>query len=135
MRLIEYLSVKLYHNMKRLLIGLLLMALGKTAQAQTWETGLAINKTHLWQYESDYVDRTQRLGISAMARYQNPNATHLLLKNNEIGFEHSRGELKIGYHRGERTNLKYSSTSFTLNNYFANFGTLKKGFQVSMGLH
>jgi hypothetical protein len=121
--------------MKHLLTGLILLTWGCTAQAQTWETGLAINKTHLWQYESDYADRTQRLGISAMARYQNPNATHLLLKNNEIGFEHSRGELKIGYHRGERTNLKYSSTSFTLNNYFANFGTLKKGFQVSMGLH
>ena len=122
--------------MKHLLTGLIFLTWGCTAQAQTWETGLAINKTHLWQSDSyvDYTGRTEGLGVSIMARYQNPTF-FFLLKNNEIGFEHSRGELKIGYHRGERTNLKYSSTSFTLNNYFANFGTLKKGFQVSMGLH
>ncbi len=33
--------------MKHLLTGLILLTWGCTAQAQTWETGLAINKTHL----------------------------------------------------------------------------------------
>jgi hypothetical protein len=128
--------------MKHLLTGLILLTWGCTAQAQTWETGLAINKTHLWQSDSyvDYVRRTEGLGISAMARYQSPNS-FFLFRNNEAGFEFSHGEIYIHEHispggaGGDYTNLKYSSTSFTLNNYFANFGTIKKGFQVSMGLH
>jgi hypothetical protein len=128
--------------MKHLLTGLIFLTWGCTAQAQTWETGLAINKTHLWQSDSyiDYTGRTEGLGVSIMARYQNPTFL-LLLKNNEIGFEHSRGEVWIQQHTspggsgGDYTYLKYSTTSVTLNNYFANFGTLKKGFQVSMGLH
>jgi len=128
--------------MKRFLTGLIFLTRVFTAQAQTWETGLAINKTHLWQSDNyvDYTRRTEGLGVSIMARYQNPTF-FFLLKNNEVGFEHSRGEVWIRQHTspggsgGDYTNLKYSSTSFTLNNYFANFGTLKKGFQLSMGLH
>ncbi len=146
MRLIEYLSVKLYHNMKRLLIGLLSMALGNTAQAQTWETGVAINTNHLWQHYKyapySYVNsRTDGFGLSLMARYQNPKATYLLFKNNEVGLELSRGQIEIqakgsaGAPTGIRTSINYTTSSLTLNNYFVNFGTLNKEFQVALGLH
>ena len=128
--------------MKHLLTGLILLTWGCTAQAQTWETGLAINKTHLWQSNSynNYVDRTEGLGISAMARYQRPKS-FFLFRNNEAGLEFSHGEIYIQEHKspggagGNITNIKYNTTSFTLNNYFVNFGTLNKGFQVAMGFH
>jgi hypothetical protein len=128
--------------MKHLLTGLILLTWGCTAQAQTWETGLAINKTHLWQSDSyvDYVDRTEGLGISAMARYQSPKS-FFLFRNNEAGFEFSHGRIYIHEHispggaGGDATSIKYNTTSFTLNNYFVNLGTLNKGFQVAMGFH
>lgn len=128
--------------MKRFLTGFIILTRILTTHAQTWETGLAINKTHLWQSEGfvSKTIRTEGLGVSIMARYQNP-AADFFINHNELGFEHSRGEIFIeerqssGGAGGDYTFLKYSSTSFTLNNYFANFGTLKKGFQVSLGLH
>ena len=144
MRLVEYLIMIFHNHMKRLLIGLLLMALGKTAQAQTWETGLAINTTHLWQSpEYAYLkNRTDGLGLSLMARYQNPKATYLVLKNNEVGLELSRGQIEVqarGQHAGARTgittSINYSTSSLSLNNYFINFGTLNKEFQVALGIH
>ncbi|MFM6951911.1 MAG: hypothetical protein ACKOXR_02050 [Bacteroidota bacterium] len=53
--------------MKRFLTGLIFLTEICTAQAQTWETGLAVNETHLWKSYSgvDCVDRTEGLGISA----------------------------------------------------------------------
>jgi hypothetical protein len=128
--------------MKHLLTGLIFLTWGYTAQAQTWETGLAINKTYLWQSNSgvDGVDRTEGLGISAMARYQRPKS-FFLFRNNEAGLEFSHGGIYIQEHTspggagGGITNIKYNTTSFTLNNYFVNFGTLNKGFQVAMGFH
>lgn len=146
MLLIEYLIVKIYHNMKRLLIGLLLMALGNTVQAQTLETGVAINTNHLWQNYKyapySYLNsRTDGFGLSLMARYQNPKATYLLLKNNEVGLELSRGQIEVQAQghtfapTGITTSINYTTGSLTLNNYFVNFGTLNKEFQVALGLH
>jgi hypothetical protein len=131
-----------YYKMKQFLTGSILLIIALGAQAQTLETGLAINNTHLWQSNSynDYVERTEGLGISAMARYQRPKS-FFLFKNNEAGFEFSHGEIYIKEHTspggggGNVTNIKYNATSFTLNNYFVNFGTLNKGFQVAMGFH
>jgi hypothetical protein len=128
--------------MKQFLTGSILLIIALGARAQTLETGLAINKTHLWQSSSgvDGVDRTEGLGISAMARYQRPKS-FFLFRNNEAGFEFSHGEIYIHEHispggaGGNITNIKFNTTSFTLNNYFVNFGTLNKGFQVAMGFH
>jgi hypothetical protein len=72
--------------MKQFLTGLISLFIALGAQAQTLETGLAINNTHLWQSNSYnyYVERTEGLGISAMARYQRPKS-FFLFKNNEAG--------------------------------------------------
>ena len=131
-----------YDKMKQFLTGSILLIIALGAQAQTLETGLAINNTHLWQSNSynDYVERTEGLGISAMARYQRPKS-FFLFRNNEAGLEFSHGGIYIQEHTspggagGGITNIKYNATSFTLNNYFVNFGTLNKGFQVAMGFH
>ncbi len=82
-----------YDKMKQFLTGSILLIIALGAQAQTLETGLAINNTHLWQSNSynDYVERTEGLGISAMARYQRPKS-FFLFKNNEAGFEFSHGD-------------------------------------------
>ena len=119
--------------MKHLLTGLIFLTWGCTAKAQTWETGLAINKTHLWQSDSyvDYVDRTEGLGISAMARYQSPKS-FFLFRNNEAGFEFSHGRIYIHEHispggaGGDATSIKYNTTSFTINNYFVNLKSMNK---------
>jgi hypothetical protein len=82
--------------MKRFLTGFIILTRILTTHAQTWETGLAINKTHLWQSDGfvNNTSRTEGLGISIMARYQNPTA-NFFINHNELGFEHSRGEIFI----------------------------------------
>ncbi len=128
--------------MKQFLTGLISLFIAMGAQAQTWETGLSVNANHLWQsHESLHLDsRTDGYGLSVMARYQNPNTTYLLLKNNELGLEFSQGQIEIQNwggvsSRGITTSINYKSSSLTLNNYFVNFGSLEKGFQVALGLH
>lgn len=127
--------------MKRFLTGLIFLMGVFTAQGQTLETGVAINTNHLWQSNDFHLQsRTDGFGLSLMARYQNPNATYLLLKNNEVGLEFSQGQIELrtagpsGFF-GSLTAINYSARSLTLNNYFVNFGTLDKGFQVALGLH
>ena len=85
--------------MKQFLPGLISLFTALGAQAQILETGLAINKTHLWQSNSynNYADMTEGFGISAMARYQRPKS-FFLFKNNEAGFEFSHGEIYIQEH-------------------------------------
>ena len=114
--------------MKHLLTGLIFLTWGCTAQAQTWETGLAINKTHLWQRsEFTYLKkRIDGIGLSFMARYQNPQATYLVLKNNEVGLELSRAQIEMqamgsaGAPTSIATYINYTTSSLTLNNYFIN---------------
>ncbi len=128
--------------MKRFLTGLIFLTGVCTAQGQTLETGVAINATHLWQSFNVYpsVSRTEGLGMSIMARYQNPHA-FFLLKNNEVGLEYNRGGIWMSEHTGpsmiggDYTGFAYRSASITLNNNFVNFGTISKGFQVSLGVH
>lgn len=114
--------------MKHLLKGLIFLTWGCTAQAQTWETGLAINTTHLWQRsEFTYLKkRIDGIGLSFMARYQNPQATYLVLKNNEVGLELSRAQIEMqamgsaGAPTSIATYINYTTSSLTLNNYFIN---------------
>ena len=52
-----------------ILIGLISLIIPFVEQVQILETGLVINKTHLWQSDNyvDCINRTEGLGISAMA--------------------------------------------------------------------
>ena len=81
--------------MKQFITGLISLFITLGAQAQTLETGLAVNKTYLWQSNSgvDGVDRSEGLGISAMARYQRPKS-FFLFRNNEV---ESNPVRKMGY--------------------------------------
>ena len=83
--------------MKQFLTGLISLFTALGAQAQTLETGVAINASHLYKSDiGNYVhNRTDGLGISLMARYQNPNATYLVFKNNEVGLEFCRGQIEV----------------------------------------
>lgn len=56
-------------NYEAILVGLISLIIPFGAQIQILETGLAINKTHLWQSDNyvDGVDRIEGLGISPMA--------------------------------------------------------------------
>lgn len=85
--------------MKQFITGLISLFITLGAQAQTLETGLAVNKTYLWQSNSgvDGVDRSEGLGISAMARYQRPKS-FFLFRNNEAGLEFSHGGIYIQEH-------------------------------------
>lgn len=129
--------------MKQFLTGLISLFTALGGHAQTLETGLAINASHLYKSEfGDYVhNRTDGFGISLMARYQNPNATYLVLKNNEVGLEFCRGQIEVqaegrgGSPTGATASINYTTSSLSLNNYFVNFGSLDKGFQVALGLH
>ena len=131
-----------FDKMKQFLTGLISLFTALGAQAQTLETGVAINATHLWETSNKYSHkiRTEGLGMSIMARYQNPH-TIFLFKNNEVGMEYSRGGIWMWEHvgpsqiGGDHTRIEYSSASFTLNNYFANFGTLNNRIQFSLGMH
>lgn len=116
--------------------------LAMQVNAQTIEFGFGLNKTHLWQQDRwlDGFSRKDGLGISIMARYQNP-AAFFLLRNNEAGLEYGRGKISILAHTspggagGDYTKIRYQTVSLTLNNYFVNFKTITKGFQLSLGLH
>ncbi len=129
--------------MKQFLSGSILLIIALGARAQTLETGLAINASHLYKSDiGNYVhNRKDGFGLSLMARYQNPNATYLVLKNNEVGLEFCRGQIEVqaegrgGGPTGNTTSINYTTSSLSLNNYFVNFGSLDKGFQVALGLH
>ncbi len=119
-----------------------IFCINSTLVSQNLEIGLGVNKNHLWQSDTyiSGVSRKDGLGLTFMGRYQNPNL-FFLLRNNEAGVEYSRGEIYIGQHTspggagGNRLYMKYRVLSFTLNNYFINFKTLNKPFQVGLGLH
>lgn len=128
--------------MYRFVLIFLFYSFGMTLNCQTLETGIAINKTHLW-YARNYealINQKDKLGISLIARYQNP-AAFFMLRNNEACIEYCRGQIDISEHgsaasgSGPSIDIMYKNLSITLNNYMVNFGTLTKGFQVSLGMH
>lgn len=110
--------------------------------SQTFEFGLGINKTHLWYARSSeaIINQKDKLGISLTARYQNP-AAFFMFRNNEACIEYCRGQMDISEHgsaasmSGPSTDIMYKNLSISVNNYMVNFGTLNKGFQVSLGMH
>lgn len=130
--------------MKRIIILIALSMSGLLLlKSQSFELGLARNYNLLsfagWGYV-DWVSRQNKSGISAYARYQNPKL-FFLLKNNSIGIDYTRGAVYINEHTspsgagGNSLSVDYRGFSITGNNYFANFKTLKKKIQISMGLH
>jgi|1048.fasta_scaffold93385_1 hypothetical protein len=127
--------------MKRFLTGLIFSMGVFTAQGQTLETGISINFNHLCPSNDFHLQsRADGLGLSLMARFQKPKANNLFLKNNEFGIEFSHGNIQLGSmgpsgFLSYQTTINYSAGSVTWNNYFVNFNTLTKGFQVALGAH
>lgn len=127
--------------MKRFLTGLIFSMGVFTAQGQTLETGISINFNHLCPSNDFHLQsRSDGLGLSLMARFQKPKANNLFLKNNELGIEFSHGNIQLGSigpsgFLSSQTSINYSASSVTWNNYFVNFRTLTKGFQVALGAH
>lgn len=127
--------------MKRFLTGLIFSMGVFTAQGQTLETGISINFNHLCPSNDFHLQsRADGLGLSLMARFQKPKANNLFLKNNELGIEFSHGNIQLGSigpsgFLSSQTSINYSASSVTWNNYFVNFRTLTKGFQVALGAH
>ena len=127
--------------MKRYLTGLIFSMGAFTAKGQTVETGISINFNHLCPSNDFHLQsRADGLGLSLMARFQKQKANNLFLKNNELGIEFSHGNIQLvsmgpsGF-LSYQTSINYSASSVTWNNYFVNFGTLTKGFQVALGAH
>lgn len=127
--------------MKRFFTGLIFFTWVFTAQGQSLETGISINFNHLCpSNDFHFQSRADGLGLSLMARFQKPKANKLFLKNNELGIEFSHGNIQLGVMGtsgffSSQTSINYFASSVTWNNYFVNFGTLTKGFQVALGAH
>lgn len=112
-------------------------------KSQPLEYGIARNYNLLSFAGGGYVDRvgrTNKSGISAYVRYQNPSL-FFLLKNNSIGIDYTRGAVGIREHTspggagGDGLYIDYKTISITGNSYFVNFKTLKKKVQFNLGLH
>jgi hypothetical protein len=123
-----------------ILTGFILVT--QAAAGQQMEYRLGVNKTHLFQTgigPRHSVDGQNGLGIGMQFRVQKL-APMFLLKNFEWDVELNRADIAVYVHpspggaAGGTIDASYRNISLGFNNYFINFGTLDKPFQVALGI-
>jgi hypothetical protein len=111
------------------------------AYSQQTEYRMGINHTHLYQNDdyNEFVYHEDGLGGGIQVRFQKLHPSPLL-KNIEFNLDLNRGNIYILEHRspggagGNRMDAYYRALSLGVSNYFVNFGTLDKPFQIALGL-
>lgn len=129
------------HRLPPVIMALLLSAPIHRIMAQSSEFRLGINKTHLYQTDNfnDGVYQKDGLGFGIQYRVQAWRPAPLL-NHVELNLDLYRGNINIYQHRspggagGNITLASLRTVSVGMNNYFVNFGTLHKPFQVALGL-